>query len=143
MEVDTQVKCVGGVGCVQCGVLGMGPVVTRNTDSLRCSLRAPLHRLSFVHSHPPPHPPPTPHAEAVVSTGAGAPPGHLSAFTDAGLPFRSSKVVTQCVVQLELIATVAVLAEAHLGALSTDNIVALIGVLQDSSAFAQSFNANR
>jgi hypothetical protein len=62
---------------------------------------------------------------------------------EGGLPFRSTKVVTQCVVQLELISTVAVLSEVHLGALTKDNIASLVSCLQSSAAFAQAFNANR
>ena len=65
-----------------------------------------------------------------------------TAFVDGSLPFRSSKVVTQCVVQLELISTVALLAESHLSALTTASITKLVHVLQASAAFAQAFNAN-
>jgi hypothetical protein len=59
------------------------------------------------------------------------------------LPFRSIKVVTECVVQLELIAVVNVLTESYLTVLSNDNLVSIITILENSVEFARKFNADR
>lgn len=59
------------------------------------------------------------------------------------LPFRSVKVVTECVVQLELVAVVRVLSEHYLGCLSVDNVTAIVNTLENSVEFARKFNADR
>lgn len=76
---------------------------------------------------PAPAPAPQPSAPARVPT----------------LPFRSVKVVTECVVQLELVSIVNVLAESYLACLSNDNILAIITTLENSVEFARKFNADR
>ena len=53
------------------------------------------------------------------------------------------RVVTQCVVQLELIASVGVLADAHLDSLQFHHVEAILGLLQRSADFARRFNADR
>jgi hypothetical protein len=60
-----------------------------------------------------------------------------------GLPFSSSKVVTQCVVQLELIGAVGVLCDAQLASLSIHHVESLLSLLQSSASFARRFNADR
>jgi Sec7-like guanine-nucleotide exchange factor len=65
-----------------------------------------------------------------------------SAFNGA-LPFDSVRVVTQCVVQLELISAVGVLAGAHLDSLTKAHVDTLITLLEKSAAFARAFNADR
>lgn len=59
------------------------------------------------------------------------------------LPFNSVRVVTQCVVQLELIGSVGVLADAHLDSLELQHVEVLLSLLQASADFAQRFNADR
>jgi hypothetical protein len=76
-------------------------------------------------------PPPAP---AVVAAAAAARPL---------LPFSSVRVVTQCVVQLELIGCVGVLADAHLDSLELVHVDSLLGLLQGSADFARRFNADR
>jgi brefeldin A-inhibited guanine nucleotide-exchange protein len=51
--------------------------------------------------------------------------------------------VTQCVVQLELIGAVGVLADAHLASLTLAHVEALLGLLGASADFARRFNADR
>ena len=75
--------------------------------------------------------PPTPAAPPAVKAPA------------ARLPFNSVRVVTQCVVQLELIASVGVLADAHLDSLTLNHVLALLGLLESSADFARRFNADR
>ena len=59
------------------------------------------------------------------------------------LPFSALAVVTQCVVQLELIGAVSVLADAHMDSLSLENVETLLGLLQGSADFARRFNGDR
>eukprot|EP01138_Halocafeteria_seosinensis_P008060 gb/GECG01008236.1/.p1 GENE.gb/GECG01008236.1/~~gb/GECG01008236.1/.p1 ORF type:complete len:1924 (+),score=268.60 gb/GECG01008236.1/:1-5772(+) len=61
----------------------------------------------------------------------------------ASLPFNSQRVITQCVVQLELISSVGLLAESHLKGLGIDQLEVLLGLLEKSSEFARQFNADR
>lgn len=81
-----------------------------------------------------------PHGGSGAGSGAGG--GGLAG--DGGpLPFRSVRVVTQCVVQLELVATVALLCSQYLHALSTDNLRTLLTVLETAATFARTFNADK
>jgi hypothetical protein len=57
--------------------------------------------------------------------------------------FNSVRVITQCVVQLELIAAVGVLAGAHLASLRERHVHVLLQLLQGSADFARRFNADR
>lgn len=77
-------------------------------------------------------------AAAAPSAPAAAP-----ASTPGGLRFSSVRVVTQCVVQLELISAVGVLADAHLPSLTYGHVEALLGLLQRSADFARRFNGDR
>jgi len=62
---------------------------------------------------------------------------------NSGLPFSSQRVITQCVVQLELIGCVGVLADAHLDSLELEHVDILLALLQNSAEFAGKFNADR
>jgi hypothetical protein len=68
---------------------------------------------------------------------------HGGVAVDGLLPFQSVKVVTQCVVQLELVNTVAQLCDRYLDHLSLDNLRTLLALLETSSSFARRFNADR
>ena len=59
------------------------------------------------------------------------------------LPFRSTTVVTQCVVQLELISSVGILVEHALPHLNNEQIMRLVESLASSSGFALQFNMDR
>jgi hypothetical protein len=57
--------------------------------------------------------------------------------------FNAQRVITQCVVQLELITAVGCLADAHLASLHEAHVNTLLELLQGSAAFARKFNADR
>jgi Sec7-like guanine-nucleotide exchange factor len=59
------------------------------------------------------------------------------------LPFNAQRVVTQCVVQLELIGCAGVLADAHLSSLKMTHVDELLSLLQGSAEFARKFNGDR
>ena len=61
----------------------------------------------------------------------------------ASLPFNSQRVITQCVVQLELISSVGLLAESHLKGLTMDQLKILLDLLENTGEFARRFNADR
>jgi hypothetical protein len=79
------------------------------------------------------------HAVIVVAGALPAPQG----LGHGILPFDSTKVVTQCVVQLELISTTGILSELFLESLSTENVLVIISALQGAAVFAQNFNADK
>ena len=88
-------------------------------------------------------------AAAAAAEAAKPPPPPAPAPAPAApagpkvLPFNSMRVVTQCVVQLELITSVGVLADAHLDSLTERHVQLLLRLLQDSADFARAFNADR
>ena len=71
------------------------------------------------------------------------PPKPPTVAKPAPLPFRSVKVVTECVVQLELMGAVSVITDSYLSCLSNENVTALIDTLENSIEFARKFNADR
>ena len=81
-------------------------------------------------------------AAASVTSPAGT-GSSSSSSSSVLLPFSSVRVVTQCVVQLELISAVGVLADAHLPSLTYGHVELLLGLLQRSAAFARRFNGDR
>jgi hypothetical protein len=66
-----------------------------------------------------------------------------SPATQLTLPFNAQRVVTQCVVQLELIGCAGVLADAHLSSLKISHVDELLSLLQGSAEFARKFNGDR
>lgn len=80
---------------------------------------------------------------AAAAAGASATAGATATAGETQLPFNSGRVVTQCIVQLELIATVALLTETYLDRLTTENIVSLLTLLEGSAAFARMFNNDK
>ena len=70
-------------------------------------------------------------------------PPHSGEAVDGMLPFRSVRVVTQCVVQLELVNTVAQICDRYLDRLSLENLRTLLSLLETSSSFARKFNADK
>ena len=56
------------------------------------------------------------------------------------MPFNTSRVVTQCVVQLELINCVGVLASAHLNTLPAKELLMIVNMLEKAADFARAFN---
>lgn len=91
-------------------------------------------------------PPPQRKVEAAAVAAPSKPtrpPGPNPNAPPKPLPFNGNAVITQCVVQLELIGAVSVLADAHIESLSLKNVETLLGLLQSSADFARRFNGDR
>ena len=82
-----------------------------------------------------------PTVEEVLATSAN--PDAPQAAPAVSLPFKSQSVITQCVVQLELISSVGILVQRHLANLSEPQLTTLVAALRDSAAFAARFNKDR
>jgi brefeldin A-inhibited guanine nucleotide-exchange protein len=59
------------------------------------------------------------------------------------LTFNPKHVITQCVVQLELISSLEALTSAHMGSLGAAQVDRLLCMLETSAAFARDFNRDR
>ena len=84
-----------------------------------------------------------PSPEMVLESQATPDGEALSHELPTQLPFRSTTVVTQCVVQLELVSSVGILVEHALPHLSSDQLMRLVEALSASSSFARQFNMDR
>jgi len=83
-------------------------------------------------------------APVVLTTRSNVlPSASNSSTTQLTLPFNAQRVVTQCVVQLELIGCAGVLADAHLSSLKISHVDELLSLLQGSAEFARKFNGDR
>jgi len=76
-----------------------------------------------------------------AANARAAPP--RAADPPPALPFNATRVLTQCVVQLELVTAVGILANGHVQALTLDQLRHLLELLEECADFARRFNSNR